>query len=270
MLSSVFRFIFSKAFWINAILALVVLFFSTKWMLGYLNEYTLHGQTINVPDFTGKKIEKLDEFIADSKMQYIIIDSVYKTDKPRGTVVDQDPPAVSLVKEGRKIYLTVNAKMPMRVGLPNLTDVTLRQATAILEYYGLRVGNKKYIPDQCFNCVLRMEIKGNRAEAGMMVEKNTTVDLILGQGQSSELVQIPDLYGMTSKEVEDYLTSIALNYSAVNFEHCTHRDDSIGARVVKQSPEYEKDVSINLGSTIHLWFSCDKSKIPAAQPDSVK
>lgn len=239
-------------------------------MLGYLDRYTLHGETITVPDFTGKKIEQLDEFISGSKMQYIIIDSVYKTDKPRGTVVDQDPSAESPVKEGRKIYLTVNAKLPMRVALPDLTDVTLRQATAILEYYGLKVGNKKYIPDQCFNCVLRMEIKGNKAEAGTTVEKNTTVDLILGQGQSAELVQIPALYGKTSSEVEQLLTSIALNFLAVNYEDCTTKDDSSSARVLKQSPEYEKDVSINLGSTINVWFTCDKDKVKVAETDTTE
>jgi eukaryotic-like serine/threonine-protein kinase len=269
MLSSVFRFIFSKAFWINAVIAAVLVFFAAKWMLGYLDKYTLHGETTEVPDFTGKKIEDLDDFISGSKIQYIIIDSVYKTDKPRGTVIDQDPLPGSQVKEGRKIYLTVNAKLPLRVSLPDMTDVTLRQATAILEYYGLKVGNKKYIPDQCFNCVLRMEIRGHRADAGTLVEKNTTVDLVLGQGQSSELVQIPDLYGKTSSEINEQLTSIALNFMAVSYENCATGEDSSAARAFRQSPPYEKDVSINLGSTINVWFTCDKNKVKVAEPDTL-
>ena len=270
MLSSIFRFIFSKAFWINTIIAATLLFFAAKWMLGYLDKYTLHGEAISVPDFTGKKMEQLDEFISESKIQYTIIDSVYKTDKPRGTVTDQDPPAGFNVKEGRKIYLTVNAKLPLRVALPDLTDVTLRQATAILEYYGLKVGNKKYVPDQCFNCVLRMELKGHKADAGTLVEKNTSIDLVLGQGQSTELVQIPDLYGKTYNEVEQLLTSIALNFLPVNYEGCGTKEDSANAMVLKQSPLYEKDVSINLGNTINVWFSCDKGKVKIAGSDTIE
>lgn len=254
MLSFVFRFFISKAFWINAVVAAVLLFFGAQWTLGYLDNYTLHGASISVPDFSGQKIEELDNFISGHKIQYFIMDSVYKTDKKRGTVVDQDPVPGANVKEGRKIYLTVNAKLPMRVALPDLTDVTLRQATAILEYYGLKTGNKKYVPEQCFNCVLRMEIKGANAEPGMMVEKNTTIDLILGQGQSTELVPIPDLLGKTESEVNEILKSLALNFLAVDFEGCFTQEDSVTAQAFKQSPLYEKDVSINMGSEMRVWF----------------
>ncbi len=270
MLSTLFRFIFSKAFWINSLFAAVLLFFGARWMLGYLDKFTLHGETLPVPDFTGKKIEQLDEVVSGTKLQYIIVDSVYKTDKPRGSVVDQNPVAGSAVKEGRKIYLTVNARLPMRVALPDLTDVTLRQATAILEYYGLRVGNKKYIPDQCFNCVLRMEIKGNKTEPGTMVEKNSIVDLVLGQGQSNELVPIPDLYGKTGSEVSVFLTSMALNFFGVSYEGCSTREDSASALVIRQSPAFEQNVSINLGSTIQVWLTCDKEKIKIEVPDSAE
>lgn len=251
-----FRFVFSKAFWLNAVIAGALLFFAGKKMLAYLNDYTLHGQSIEVPDFRKIKIENLDEFVANKKVQYIIIDSVHIPDKPKGVVIEQDPPPNSLVKEGRKIYLTVNAKMPLRVALPDLTDVTLRQATAMLEYYGLKIGNKKYIPDQCFNCVLRMEINGQKANAGEMVEKNSVIDLVLGQGQSSDLAQIPDLMGKTQSEMEIFLSSVSLNYFVVSYENCKTKDDSANAKVVKQSPPFEKDVAINLGSTINVWFSC--------------
>lgn len=270
MLSFLLRFFLSKAFWINAVIAFAVLFFAGKWTLGYLEDFTLHGESITVPDFKGVKIEKLEEFLADTPLQYLIIDSVYKTKSPRGCVYDQDPAAGTKVKKGRKVYLTVNAKMPLKVALPDLTDVTLRQATAILEYYGLRVGNKKYIPDQCFNCVLRVEIEGNKVDSGMMVEKNTSIDLILGQGQSSDVVQIPDLYGKTLSEAQELLTPIALNFLAVNYDGCKTSVDSASARVLRQVPVYEKDVAINLGSTINVWLTCDPSKVKIAAPDSTE
>ncbi len=269
MLSKIFHFIFSKAFWLNLVIAGLFLFFAGKKLLAYLDEITLHGQTIIVPDFRKMKIEKLDEFVADKKIQYIIIDSVYMADKPKGAVTEQDPPANSQVKEGRKIYLTVNAKTALRVALPDLADVTLRQATAILEYYGLRIGNKKYIPDQCFNCVLRMEMNGTKAESGAMIEKNSVIDLVLGQGQSTDLAPIPDLYGKTLSEVEMLLSSASLNYLAVSYENCKTKEDSLAARILRQSPHFEKDVAINLGSTINVWLG-NASQIKITQNDSIK
>ncbi len=138
----IFLFLKSKRFRIHFILALVILFLILWGSFKFIGVYTHHGETISVADFSGIKTEELDKFIAGKKIKYEIIDSVYDSQIAGGTVIRQDPEKNSAVKENRTIYLTVSSKMPPLVKMPNLVDVSMRQAVAELESYGLKIGKR--------------------------------------------------------------------------------------------------------------------------------
>lgn len=271
-----FKFLTGKVFFINLALALLLVVGVVYYVLNFLDKYTLHGQSVSVPGLSGIKIEDLDKFFAGKPIQYTINDSVYDNRKHRGVVVDQNPPEGAQVKEERKIYLTVNAKLPLQVPLPDLKDVTLRQAIAVLESFGIPVSNKRYVPDQCFNCVLWAESGNHKLEAGALVIKGHSVDLVLGQGKNNELLQVPDLFGLTTSEVNSLLSSIALNYLEVSCEGCNTKTDSSAARVFRQSPVRQEHPAgsgqftmINAGSSINIWLTCDKQKLAAPVKDTL-
>src|SRR5690606_38164812 len=146
------EYITSKFFLINiaVYLALIVLVF---WLIfRSLSTYTLHGETITVPDLTGFNQHELKNFLEDKNLTYFIMDSIFDENAAMGAVIGQNPLPGIQVKKDRKIYLTINAKQPQKVQFPNLKDVTLRQAYAVLETYGINVSDLKYKPDQCVNC----------------------------------------------------------------------------------------------------------------------
>lgn len=266
---SLIRFIFSKSFLINLLIAVIVIAAAAWATLHYLDSYTMHGESITVPDFKGFKVEELDEFVADKPFRYEITDSIYDLSRPKGTVIDQNPKPESQVKENRKIYLTVNAKLPPMVKLPNLKDMSLRQAMAIIESYGLKVGDLHHRPDPCTNCVLGIEIDGKEVEPGKTVVKNTTIDLILGEGESSELIPVPFLLNLTEEQVSILVKSMSLNIGAVNYEGCETEEDSLNALVYKQSPESKEDEAIHLGGVIDIWLTKDSTKLRHFLPDSL-
>src|SRR5690242_15689223 len=140
MLSNLGAFLKSRTFLINLILMVVLLFGSLYLLYNWLNNYTHHGESITVPDVRGLSEEKLIRFIEDKHLQYKIVDSLFEDGKEPGTVIEQDPKPGSKVKENRTIYLTVNSSKPPKVKMPNLVDVSFRQAEAILQTFGLRVG----------------------------------------------------------------------------------------------------------------------------------
>ncbi len=72
-------------------------------------------------------------------MRYQVIDSVYTSLVPRGCVAEQNPKPGFKVKKWRNIALTINAFSPEMVAMPNLVDLPLRQAIALIEE--LRTGN---------------------------------------------------------------------------------------------------------------------------------
>src|SRR5207244_4487249 len=97
----------------------------------------------------------------------------------------------------RTIYLTVNAMMPPLVKMPNLVDLTLRQASAKLETYGFKLGTLEYVPDLAKNAVLSQKVKGKKIEPGTLIEKGVTVTLVLGDGLSDNKVSVPRLLNLT-------------------------------------------------------------------------
>ena len=76
----------------------------------FLRLNTRHGDFIIVPDLIGKNIQEFESELNKLDLQYIISDSGnYNPTFKINSVLDQLPKANSKVKQGRKIYLTLNA-----------------------------------------------------------------------------------------------------------------------------------------------------------------
>ena len=161
-IKKIFQFLKSKRFRIHFIISLIVAFLILWSAFKSLSVFTHHGETIAVPDFSNVKMEELDKFIDGKQLKYEIVDSVFDSKVKSGVVIKQDPEKNSSVKQNRIIYLTVSAKMPPLVKMPNLVDASMRQALAMLESYGLKVGAREYRPDPCVNCVLTQMLKGKK------------------------------------------------------------------------------------------------------------
>ena len=106
---SFIKFITSKTFLKQiglAVLAIVVLVILT---LQYLKITTNHGEFVLVPDLSKKSLREVEEIVDKANLNYAVLDSTnYNPDYPRFSVIEQSPKANNEVKEGRKIYLTIN------------------------------------------------------------------------------------------------------------------------------------------------------------------
>ena len=98
-------FLKSKQFWKHLALAIVSLGIVLWILFKLLDIYTDHGETVTVPDFKGKNITELDQFVSGKDVRYLIIDSIYDPKEKAGIVLKQDPEAKSTVKHNRTIYL---------------------------------------------------------------------------------------------------------------------------------------------------------------------
>lgn len=269
MFKGLFQFLKSKTFLKHIIIYIVVMGLLIWSLLSWLGSTTNHGETIKVPDFTNIKIAELDKFVADKSIRYLVIDSIYDTKTKPGIVVKQEPEPNAEVKEGRTIYLYVTSILPPSIQMPKLVDCSLRQAAAMIVTYGLKLGKTKFIPDQCANCVLDQLVKGKKIERGATIPKGTVIDLVVGKGLSDEEVAIPCLYGLSRKEALEKLTEASLSIGIIKYDE---PKDSLSplAKVYRQSPSCSKDGNINMGGTIDLYLTTNKSKIPAADTTTVK
>ncbi|MCL2683175.1 MAG: PASTA domain-containing protein [Bacteroidales bacterium] len=100
-----------------------------------------------------------------------------------------DPAPNATVKRGRKFYVTLVSSMPDMVVMPNLIDLSLRQATSLLESRGLFVGAIIYQSGYFQNAVLDQIYRGQHIPPGERVRKGTYINLIVsgtGQGYQEE------------------------------------------------------------------------------------
>ncbi|MBL4593242.1 MAG: PASTA domain-containing protein [Flavobacteriales bacterium] len=256
-----FKFFYSKKFLINLAAAILFIVLAIWGIFKFIDSYTLHGETISVPSLAGLTIDEVEEILTEKKLRYTILDSVYNVDAEKGIVLEQDPSANDLVKENRTIYITTSKIVPPKISMPNVVDMSLRLAVAKLESYGLKV-KTKYIPSEFVNVVIRQEINGEIVELNDKIEKNSLVLLSVGKN-SNEMVLIPYLLNLTKKEAESKLMGASLNIGFDDYEscQCKSKEDTLNARVYRQSPMRSLSNPINMGSLVDLYFTCDSSKI---------
>lgn len=255
------RFLFSRAFVINVLIAIFFISAVIYFALFYLEKYTLHGEMLEVPEYRGMI---WDDTLgqANPNFELLISDSIYQKGAEMGLILDQDPLPSKTVKSGRKIYLTVSSSNPPMVSMPSLVDLSLRQATSLMEIYGLQIGELTYKPDLCTNCILEQKMNGKVLDPGHRVLKGATIDLVVGQGLSKEQVPVPYLIGLTANEANELLKSKSLNVGSLNFDPPAEtEEDSLMAQVFKQYPTYDEEPSIFMGSSVDLYLTIDTNRI---------
>jgi beta-lactam-binding protein with PASTA domain len=255
------KFIFSKRFIVHLVIAGVLTFGGLWGVFYYLDSYTLHGQTITVPDFSGKKLVEIESFATEYNLGFKIIDSVYKAKSAKGVVLEQNPKPESQVKKDRKIYLTVSRVLPPLIELQDLKDVTSRIAFGIIESKGLRIGEVIPEPSTCIDCVIRLEINGREVDGKIKLAKNTKVDVVVGIGQSDEMIPIPYLIGQTEEVARLLMRERSLSFGVNECEDCVDEEDSLNAQIYRQYPEFDSTSAINLGGTIDIWRTTDSTKL---------
>lgn len=257
-----FRFILSKVFFINLLIALLLISAGLYATLSYLEDFTLHGKRIEVPNLVGEHIENVDTLLAKGEFTYQISDSIYEKGISGGKVLEQDPVANYQVKQGRKIYVTVASYEPVKIEMPNLEGLSLRQATSLMETFGISIGNLAYQPDVCTNCILEMKYKGINLKEGDRIAKGSQIDLIVGQGLSNELTTVPYLTGLDIGLATDLLKSKYLNIGSLIFDETVKsQEDTLAARIYKYSPFFSEEPTVPMGSAVDLFLTADTNRI---------
>lgn len=173
-------FIKTKQFFTHFGLAIVSVVIVVFCLIKYLSSYTHHGEFVEVPDFTEKRISELSSFVQDKGVNFIIIDSIYDPSKTPGIVVKQDPFPKSKVKHNRNIYLYVTSMVAPQIVMPKLTDRSERQAKLMILSYGLKIGKIIQKDADCNGCVIEQMVDGKTIQAGQPVKKGTVVQLVVG------------------------------------------------------------------------------------------
>lgn len=239
---------------IAAIVTVVIIILAAFFSLRY---YTKHGQGLNVPAVKGLSFTQAVSKLEGLGLRYEV-DSVFVMDSPPGIVIDQDPEANTFVKDNRTIYLTVNVAMAPNVKFPDIEFKPLRQAQALIESFGLKLGDTTYKSDQARDVVLEALFGGQPIKAGESMPKGSRIDLVLGDGRGNEEVDIPSLIGLTIDEARFALKNGAM-LSLGNVYYEGEITDTANAVIVKQDPFLTDSVAkVKIGTPVNITLSNKK------------
>ena len=202
-MKDLFNYLKSKTFFKHLALATVSLVIVLWALFKLLGVYTHHGETAEVPDFKGKAIAELDNFVKDKNVGYTIIDSVYSPEEKPGIVIKQDPEAKSMVKHNRIIYLYVTSTQAPQMAMPKLVDRSTRQAVFMIESYGLKVGKITEIAGDCKGCVLKQYFNGKEIMPGDAIKKGSKIDLSVGKKEEDYSAMATDSSAVADPEDEE-------------------------------------------------------------------
>ena len=178
------KYLTSGVFFAQIIAAMAIVAVIAYLFFHWITYTTHHGEEITVPDLSKLSAEQAEEKLAAIDLDYIILDTVdFRPDSPKLTIVEQEPKAGAKVKEGRKIYIKINASKYTMVSVPDLIEKTYRQALPTLEAVGLLEGTITYKPYLGKDMVLELRLNGKKLKAGDKVLKSSKIDLVLGDGK---------------------------------------------------------------------------------------
>ncbi|WP_350287797.1 PASTA domain-containing protein [uncultured Croceitalea sp.] len=186
-----FNFIRSKTFLIQLGLALVLVVVICFITLQWLKSTTNHGEFVEVPDFSKMSVQEMRKTAEEAGLRYEVLDSTnFNPDFPRFSILEQNPTAGTKVKDNRKIYFTVNPSGYKKVTVPDIIQVTQRNATSMLRAVGLDVQRVTYIDELGKDMVYQMKFKGKYIKHGDKLPKTSRIELICGNGSIPDSARI--------------------------------------------------------------------------------
>lgn len=177
----------------NILLMVVILFIIIAIVLFALNIYTKHNESVTVPSVKGLQVEEAGSILKSATLQYQIVDSIFVAGGIPGAVIEQTPKPESKVKEGRTVFLTIQAKGIQMVAIPELKDYSRRQAEAQLNSLGFDKIIVDEVPSAYAGIVISISYKGKELSANQKIPKGSTLRMTVGAGGESYQDSIPDM-----------------------------------------------------------------------------
>lgn len=242
----------NKRFLLN-ILGIFV--FLTVVLIGtfvWLRIYTNHGQKLELPTYLESSVDEAIVDASKKSFEIIVNDSVHIVGKKGGLVIHQNPPGGSLVKEERKIYVTITKYDADQVNLSEMMffGQEYDQVVASLKRKSISSEIKDYKYDPLTqNSILEVwyndeeVISRSKNPDNFIVDKGSTLEFVVSSlsGGTSE---VPDLLQDELGSAIFRLTPLRLQIEVVNKRDFGDRDLN-EAIIIEQYPSAGTSLSLN-------------------------
>ncbi len=168
----------------NILWALGIVVFLVISLLIWLNFYTLHNESITVPDLRGLSVESASQILKNKNLRFEVVDSVFMKGKAPGAIVEQVPAPESNVKEGRIVFLSINSFTAKKIPVPDVRDQSSRQAEATLTSVGFEIASIVEVPSEYKDLVVDVIYRGRKVFPGQKLPMGCKLIINVGNGMA--------------------------------------------------------------------------------------
>lgn len=195
----------------NLVLMILLTMLVIGGILILLDRYTRHGQSVTIPNVRGLSLEEAAAVLEKSDLRYELVDSVYTKGAVPGAIHDIVPEEGGFVKPGRLVFLTINAFSKPQSIIPELKDMSMRQARATLMGLGFTDISVFYKPGEYDNLTQAVtDLSGKELSPGTRIDITAPLRIVVSSNNITLIQQeghsdFPPALGETDSLRQDSL-----------------------------------------------------------------
>ena len=183
-MKKIWNFIWGNPYIRTILLAVGILFLLITITLWGIRIYTQHGKAVVVPDVKGLQVSEAAPFLEKNTLRYEVIDSSFIKSAIPGSIIEITPPAGTKVKENRIVYLTINAFSTQMFIIPDIKDLSQRQAVAMLSAIGFEHIYVELVDGAFRDLVVGLKANGKEVEAGDKLPISSRLTVLVSSGNA--------------------------------------------------------------------------------------
>jgi len=194
-------------------------------------EYTNYNEGVTVPDVTKISLSEAETLLNGYGLRHEVIDRRANAAYPANYIIDQSPTALQIVKPHRKVYLTVNTEVRPTAVVPDVVDLSLRNARIQIGNYGFEVGTISYESSRFRNAVMSQSLT-----PGDTLNRGSVINLVVSDGLGDRVVEVPEVVGLRLSEAQQKIRQSGLGIEEIRFQPSRKEPNT----VLSVSPESEE------------------------------
>jgi serine/threonine-protein kinase len=219
-------------------LQILLVFFVVFFLSAILaSRFIQKGDFISVPDLAGKTVAEAGAELAGKRLALQEDGTEFSDQFERGRIVLQDPPAGSRIRVNRNIKVVVSGGSEM-IEVPQLTGRSLEAAVKTLAEIGLLKGQISQIhtPQHAAGRIIAQE----PAAGSPRVKRNSTLDLLVSQGELEPKYIMPDLIERQATTTIARLNGLGFRVADIRYSYYPGHDPGT---IINQFPRAGYSVS---------------------------
>ena len=203
-----------------------------------------------VPNIVGYDEATARDILKERGLELTIEEWQFDENIPEGRIISQNPEEGTKVKTDSKVYVIISSGAKM-ITVPNVVNLSKRNAEIELENKGLKIGQIEYInSDIASGYVVKQE-----PTAFQDVPEGTEVKLYVSQGPEETSTVVGKYTGISESIAVEMIKNDNLEVGNVYREYNGQYNKGI---VFKQSPQ--QGANVEQGRKVDLWISLGEQK----------